>query len=244
MKKLLLGSALLFVTACASESSSSVDDAIADPEVDELSATQSCGANYKPALQKYELAVYTSKAILASGTCGEDVVHPKNKSLYAASIREEVEALILDSISQCSYFRQVYKTSVYAKPLRTVMTDSALRGLVDGSVNPSTMVGLEAALVGATMYGPKPGVMHLFTVNFKAGNVATFNSPNEETLKNEASNATYRVITGAKPQIEFTQGGLKSVYGIVYEPGSSLIEFAPVSSDDVQISSYSDPCSA
>ena len=137
------------------------DAPIDESEADITSASkQGCGASYTPALRKYELAVYAAKAIKAKKVC-EPVENPKDKSSVDAT-HEAVGELLQESVAACPAFRDVYKTSPYAAPARDVLAQSLLGEVVSGALDTKTFSGLDKALVGKTMFGPKPGVANLF----------------------------------------------------------------------------------
>lgn len=249
MKNILAALVVAFsATACATESvSTSGEDGVGtatdlEASGDELAAAaKSCGAKYKPAQQKYELAVATAKAMLARDVCGE-TTHPVNKSMVATNTTEDVEGLLVAAINECSYFRTVLNTSPFAKPARTVLAKSAMRGIIDGTVNPKTFAGLQAKLAGATIYGPKPGVVHTVVVSFLPGNRAVFSHPNFDTGTPDKTEYQYRVTPGSAPQIRFYNNDGELNYRIQHVKGSSEIKF--ISNGDTVLSSFSDPCSA
>lgn len=216
------------------------DAPVDESEADITSASkQSCGASYTPALRKYELAVYAAKAIKAKKVC-EPVTNPKDKSSVDAT-HEAVGELLQEAVATCPAFRDVYKTSPYAAPAREVLAPSLLGDVVSGALDTKTFAGLDKALVGKTMFGPKPGVANLFDVTFAAGGKATFRSFDFEKGDFVTTSATWSVKAGAKPEVTIVSGGKTTVYTPKLEAGHVIL--APTG-DAHPISTSSDPCSA
>lgn len=238
MKFISFACLALSLAACASENVATDDVSTQD---DALATAASCGANYGKAQLKYELAVQAAKAINADRVC-ETVSHPTRSSLMTEATHESVESLLSEAVATCSYFGGVYKSSPWAKPARDALRSSLVSRVLDGSVNGKTFAGLQNQLAGVRMYGPKPGIMHIFTVEFAANGKLNFVSYDWDNGQNIRSAGTYVVRPGARPQIDIKQGRSTTTYNIV-NTGAGLIDFVPVRGGDT-ISTNSDPCSA
>lgn len=236
---------------CASEEAppaAAPDQAAETGAEDDLtsSANKSCGAAYTPALRKYELAVQAAKKYNAGGSC-EEVTHSKDKSLTTTVTQEDIGGLILEAIGECGAFRDVYTKSPYAAPARQALGDSLISKVADGSLDTKSFRGLAKALPGTTLYGPKPGVMLMFTVDFRADGKATFRSYDWDLEKEVSSEATYVVSEGDKPTLTITDaGGTTTTYTPRFDSEGyySTIVFSGPDENTSPISTSSDPCSA
>jgi hypothetical protein len=216
------------------------------------SANKSCGAAYTPALRKYELAVQASKRLLAGEACDE-ITHAKDASYSTTITTEDIANLMLTSIDECGAFRDVFNDSPYAAPVRTVLASSVLGSVAGGRLSTETFAGLGEALVGTTMYGPKPGVAHTFIVKFLADGQASFESYDFDLGDFVSTPSSYLINEAtdeAGPTITFTRGDASTTYAVRYETGDGRhdLELVPVEAaaddDSAVISTNSDPCSA
>jgi hypothetical protein len=237
----------LFV-GCSSDEPAPASEPVAaetGPEDDLTStATKSCGAAYTPALRKYELAVQASKKLAKDGMCSE-AVHDKDASYSTIVTREDIASLMLTSIEECGAFRDVYLKSKYAAPVRDALSASLLARVAAGTLDPASFRGLGQALVGTTLYGPKPGVALLFWVDFGQNGQATFHRYDWELEKEVTSPATYRVDETKGAKVIITSEGTDTVYGVSYEKNDSYrdILLTPPDGGSV-ISTSSSPCDA
>lgn len=233
--------AALSAVACTAEVDPTAGGApVEESEADIVSGQkQSCGARYTPALRKYELAVIAAKAVRARKVC-EPVTNPKDKQSVDAT-EEAVGELLQEAVETCAAFREVYTKSPYAAPAREVLADSLLGDVVSGAVDGKTFAGLDKALVGKTMFGPKPGVANLFEVSFAAGGKATFKRYDWDKGDLVSTPATWSVKTGSKVEVSITEAGKTTVYTPKLE-GRHVI-LAPAG-EGHPISTSSDPCSA
>lgn len=234
--------ALSAVACSANVDGGNGDDAtLEESEADIVSAQKDgCGAKYTPALRKYELAVIAAKAVKARKVC-EPVSNPKDRAEVEAT-QEAVGELLQEAVGTCSAFRDVYKNSPYAAPARDVLATSLLGDVVSGAVDTKTFAGLEKALVGKKMYGPKPGIMNLFDVTFEANGKATFSAYDWDKEADVKTQATWTAKTiGGKTEVTITQDGKTTKYTPKLEYGHVVL--APVG-EGSPISTSSDPCSA
>jgi hypothetical protein len=245
----------LVVIGCASNDEPAANAPAAetgDEDALTSAANKSCGAAYTPALRKYELAVQASKRLLAGDAC-EEITHSKDASYSATVTTEDIANLMLTSIDECAAFRDVFNDSPYAAPVRTVLAPSLLGSVASGRLSTDTFVGLGEALVGTTMYGPKPGVAHTFLVKFAADGQASFESYDFDLGDFVSTPGTYAIDeSGAVPTLVLGRDGLTTSYTIRYQTadGRHDIELVPAetsAADDdagAVISTNSDPCSA
>jgi len=237
---LALASISLTAFACAAPSAEPAGAPAEELEDDIVSGQkQSCGANYTPALRKYELAVIAAKAVRAKDVCNS-VTNPKDNASTDAT-HESVGELLQQAIATCGAFRDVYNTSPYAAPAREVLADSLLGNVAAGTLDTKTFAGLDKAIVGKKMWGPKPGVAHMFDVTFGAAGKATFQSYDFDKGDFVSTSATYSVKAGANPEITIVSGGVSTVYTPRFESGH--VVFVP-KGEGHPISTSSDPCSA
>ncbi len=237
--------AVAVVAVLSAACSAEVEPAAPGSQVDESEADivssqkASCGASYTPALRQYELAVIAAKAVRARKVC-EPVTNPKDKQSVDAT-DEAVGELLLDAVAKCAAFREVYTKSPYAAPAREVLADSLLGDAVSGALDTKTFAGLDKALAGKTMFGPKPGVANLFEVSFAAGGKATFARYDWDKGAMVSSAATWSVKTGAKVEVSITEAGKTTVYTPKLE--NKHVVLVPAG-EGHPISTSSDPCSA
>ncbi len=242
-------SACFACVGCASDDAPAAtpDQAAETGAEDDLtsSANKSCGAAYTPALRKYELAVQAAKKYNAGGAC-EDITHSKDKTLTSTVTQEDIGNLALQAIGECGAFRDVYTKSPYAAPLRQALADTLIAKVADGSLDTKTFRGLGNALPGTKMWGPKPGVMHMFAVRFAEGGKATFTTYDWDLEKEVSTEATYVVTEGAKTTITITdKDGKATVYTPRFDTEYySEIVFVGPDENTQPISTNSDPCSA
>lgn len=236
------------LAGCASDEPAPAPEQAAETGAEDdltSSANKSCGAAYTPALRKYELAVQASKKFNAGGAC-DDITHSKDKSLTTTVTQEDIGNLTLQAIAECGAFRDVYTKSPYAAPLRQALADSLIAKVADGSLDTKTFRGLGKALPGTKMWGPKPGVAHLFSVTFGEGGKVTFSSYDWDLEKEVSTEATYAVSEGDATTITITdKDGKATVYTPRFDAEYySEIVFVGPDENTQPISTNSDPCSA
>jgi hypothetical protein len=138
--------ALPIVGCAASAEPDDQDPATADAAV----SSASCGsAKYNQALTHYKAAVAKSKQRARDGACGGDA-----GEATLADIASEAQK----AITTCGDFKKVISTSPWAGALREELRGSLAYPLLTGALDPAKAASVAAALDGATMFGPAPGV--------------------------------------------------------------------------------------
>jgi hypothetical protein len=234
-----------FVSSCGvgveADELSVVDDSEVD--VNAQAVTASCGANYTPALRKYELAVLVAKSVVARRIC-ESVRNPRDGKYYEAS-PELVGELMQQSIRTCVAFRAVYKHSPYAEPARQALKNSLLSEVITGRLDTKVFAALQGALIGKKLFGVKPGVANVSQVTFRANGVVDFEMWNPQTGKMELIDGTgwsvqkqgNRLVV----RIDIVDGS--TFYVPTYD--GNHVKLVPVPANpNLVLSTSSEPCSA
>lgn len=114
-----------------------------EPELN--GAKASCGpSKYDEALAHYKAAVAKSSARVRGDVCGG--------GNYVSTIIADAS----DAISTCGAFRDVIKTSPWAKDLRATLADNLALPALTGELA-DNWANVSAELVGVRFYGPAPG---------------------------------------------------------------------------------------
>lgn len=161
------------------------------------SASTACTpAQYNEGLAHYKKAVASSKVRAKGMTCegenGDDGTVYGITSASAAAVKA------------CGAFKDVIAKSVYAEPIRTALKDNLALPYLTGGLDPAKgNAGLEAALVGKTVWGPAPGVYgNMSKVTFQAGGKATVSvldidtNETSPTWRDAASTWSVKTVNG------------------------------------------------